>query len=50
MAGSITLGAGFVPGFVGGSWNMGMMPKWKWLRDDWNMKDREKWEKKGEER
>ena len=27
--GSMTLEIVFVPGFVGGSWNMGMLPKWK---------------------
>jgi hypothetical protein len=44
MVGSMTLGTVEV---VGGSWNMGMLPRWK-LRDDWKMtKDREKWEKKG---
>lgn len=32
MVGSMSLGAGFAPGFVevvGGSWNMGMLPRWK---------------------
>ena len=39
----MTIGIGvFVPEFVGGSWNMGILPMGKLLRDDWNMtKDRD---------
>ena len=29
MVESMTFVIGFVPGFVGGSWNMGTLPRWK---------------------
>ena len=29
MVGSMTFVTGFVPGFVGGSWNMGMLSRWE---------------------
>jgi len=42
------LGLGFGE-VVGGSWNMGMAPRERWLRAGWNMrKETEKWEKKEE--
>jgi hypothetical protein len=38
MVESMTLGSGF----VGGSQNMSILPRWEQLRDDWNVvKDRE---------
>lgn len=44
-------GTDFASGFgeAVGSWNMSVLPRSKWLKDDWNMmKDMETWEKKEE--